>query len=325
MEPGASHAWSQSPQCGSPRGAAAGFHSKTWRTRASVGQHALESAAKWEEIFLRKRARDGGKVKTHYHGAGRLAELWAQMIDSRKASRGRIAAAERKDRKTCDELERMVREFSRRVDQAAGVLLVANGCHRPGRRWRRRKHVSEPEQLPPLPKPGKETDDVFIRAAKGDESVYPQVRAMLEAGDGGANALIHGIGSIANIARIRFINKICGKDILHKECVNAKLEFIRTALTDGEDNLTFLDFLMAERITVLWLDVYYAQLQAQFAAGELTPTLEWRQRRLTQASNRFDRACVAYARIRRLSKPRLVATVNVAANAAQVNVGGPQP
>jgi hypothetical protein len=159
--------------------------------------------------------------------------------------------------------------------------------------------------LPPPPKPGKDTDELFDRASRGDDKCYPLALALLADGERG-KALVEGIGSVANCLRNRIVDEISGKDILLQAAIHQKLQEIWTC-TAGPDP-SQIEVLLAERIAICWLLVYRYELQYALAlkAGSLNiKQAEWWQKKITMAHNRLMSAIVALAKVRRLAGPSL--------------------
>ena len=168
------------------------------------------------------------------------------------------------------------------------------------------------------PAPGQETDDVFSRAKKGDESCLPQVRALLDDGEYG-RSLRESAGSSAEWLRQNLIEKAAGKNVLVREAIEQKLDGLRAEL-EGP-NPTPIERLLAERASLCWFIVNRYE-NAYVNSKEWTiPQADFQHRKIDKAHARFISSLLTLARVRKLALPTL--QVNIARN--QVNVAETRP
>ena len=84
--------------------------------------------------------RVGGRVVKSYVGAGRVAELAAQLDAETRAEKARRVAEQKKERDALAALAAALAPLNELADAATAAALVAAGCHRPKRGpWRKRR------------------------------------------------------------------------------------------------------------------------------------------------------------------------------------------
>jgi hypothetical protein len=190
--------------------------------------------------------------------------------------------------------------------------MVAAGYHKHERTWRRRwksLRALEDNTVKP-PAPGKETDEMMMRAARGDHSVYPLVRAYLATPDRGA-AFVATLGNMANHVRNKLIDTITSKDILLQEAFMDHLNLLQGWLAGP--NPSPIEMVLAERAAICWLVVYRYEHIA-LNQHMTIPQSENIRRQVDSAHRRFVSTLVALARVRKLALPALVV--------AQINIAG---
>ena len=171
---------------------------------------------------------------------------------------------------------------------------------------------------PKPPAPGKETDDVFSRAKKGDESCLPLVRALFDDGEIG-RSMRESAGSSSEWLRRNLIEKAAGKNVLVREAIEQELDGLRAEL-EGP-NPTPIERLLAERAS-LCLFIVNRYENAYVNSKEWTiPQADFQHRKIDKAHARFVSSLLTLARVRKLAVPTL--QVNIARN--QVNVAESRP
>jgi hypothetical protein len=168
------------------------------------------------------------------------------------------------------------------------------------------------------PAPGQETEDVFSRAKKGDESCLPQVRALLNDGEYG-RSLRESAGSSAEWLRRSLIQKAAAKNVLIREAINQKLDGLQAEL-EGP-NPTPIERLLAERASLCWFILHRYEDSYVNSTGWSIHQANLQQRKIDKAHAPFVSALLTLARVRKLAVPTL--QVNVARN--QVNVAETRP
>ena len=93
----------------------------------------------------------------------------------------------------------------------------------------------------------------------------------------------------------------------------------------GYDNSSIMEQMLIDNVIISWLGVQWAnfQLTARMGKDEKIVILEFWERRLTAAQNRYLRASETLARVRRLMSARPALQLNIATQSGQqVNVAG---
>ena len=177
--------------------------------------------------FYYRSVRRGDRVASEYLGNGESARWWAESVAELKGVRERKRKLIRKIRASWLELEKPVKELCTVLDGLAGLVLIASGCRKLNRVWRRRRDMQALNgPLPPAPKPGAETDTLLARAAKGDETCYREVCALLEDGERG-QVLVDFFGNMVNYARNKLIKQAARGDLFVEEAMFQRLEHVR--------------------------------------------------------------------------------------------------
>jgi hypothetical protein len=263
--------------------------------------------------------REGGKVRQRYCPVGLIAQCESQWPAMRRELRELERAALEAARRELREPEGF-REFARSVDGLVGAAMMASGCHKTYRTWRRRRGKMGEVQAKAkvaVPAEGPETDELMKRAAKGDKSVLPRVHALLNSERG--TSMIHSVGSLAIHIRHQLIDAIAGKDILCNELLHRKTEDMCETLAGPEPSL--VEQLLAERVALLWLMAYRADQELINQANTPITTAQFRQQAATQANARLNAAIKTLAQVRKLALPVLklkLGQMNVAVGAQQV-------
>jgi hypothetical protein len=262
---------------------------------------------------------EGGRVRQVYYGAGMLG----QFADERRQMKRRRRALERTllktEREDCQVTERIARKFLDRAADLAGAVLLASGCHKVARTWRRKRGMGQtlPAKVKP-PAKGAETAAMFARAAKGDESVRPQVLALLDDEQRGF-FLVHTMGDMSQICRRRIIEAMSQGDILMEELLRRNVaEMIRELA--GEEP-SFIEQILSERAAVCWLLLWRYENRVVRNEGMTIPQLEYQQKLITAANNRLNAAIKTLCQVRRLALPALklkLGQMNLAVGAQQV-------
>ena len=156
-----------------------------------------------------------------------------------------------------------------------------------------------------------------MRAARGDASALPGIRAFLDDAESMLDEAIDLLrGDAARSVERQMVRDWKGDDLAGAEAARRKLAGLRAELAGP--GATPLERLLAERAALCWLAVYRAESGFAAARGLTTPESEAWQRRIGRAHRMFLSALRALAAVRRLAVPAL--QVNVAGR--QVNVAG---
>lgn len=191
-------------------------------------------------LYYYRQFREDGKVKSHYL-PGNLGVGWADVVRCRREQKQMF----REFRDLVVAEDKPIREVFRESQRIAALFMIAAGYHKPRRQWRRIKNVARrlANSSAPVPPQGEETQKLFDRAGRGDESCRDQVVALLADGERG-ECLIHGLGSLANIARENFVKQMCNGHILLEEAMSARFEHLREMIAGP--NCSPLEMLLAE-------------------------------------------------------------------------------
>lgn len=147
------------------------------------------------------------------------------------------------------------------------------------------------------------------RAARRDESALPGVREML---DERPQEYLD-LGDLARLTQRSQIAHITGKDLLFRELLTRKAEALREEVAGP--NPSPLERLLAERVVMCWLQLYYAELkytEDEWANTSWTQE-EWHQKRIDRLQRRYTAAIKSLAQVRRLLGVQV-----------QVNIAGQQ-
>jgi hypothetical protein len=262
------------------------------------------------------RRRAFGKLRQVYYGRGMLAAFADECRQMKRQRRALERAALEAEREECQVTERIAREFLDRAADLAGAVLLASGCHKVARAWRRKRGMGQtlPAKVKP-PAKGAETEAMFERAAKGDESVRPQVLALLDDERRGF-FLVHTMGDMSQICRRRIIEAMSQGDILMEELLRKNVaEMIRELA--GEEP-SFIEQILSERAAICWLLLWRYENRVVTNEGMTIPQLEYQQKLITAANNRLNAAIKTLCQVRRLALPALKIKLK------QLNIGAVQ-
>jgi hypothetical protein len=154
-------------------------------------------------------------------------------------------------------------------------------------------------------------DRLLKRATKGDKTVLPELRRLLDA----EPWLWQQAGDLSVQAERSWISMVAGENLVASESAPRKMDALRRELAGP--NPSVLERLLVDRVVLCWFQVNYCEtLFAQWAKDLTIPQADYHQRRLDRAHGRYLLAIRTLACVRRL----LVAPVQVNIGAQQVNV-----
>jgi hypothetical protein len=163
------------------------------------------------------------------------------------------------------------------------------------------------------PAPGPELNALIERANNGDESCFPEVRALLADGKRGM-FLREANGSPAELLRRHRTENACGKNVLIKEAMEQELDDLQADLAGP--NPTPIEKLLAERASICWFIVHRYEDAYARSSGWSIDQADLQHRKIDKAHARFLSALRTLAQVRKLAVPTL--QLNIARN--QVNV-----
>lgn len=148
-------------------------------------------------------------------------------------------------------------------------------------------------------------------AQRGDESVLPAVRALMQSTPDMAEAL----GNLASRAEKAWVKRVSGPHLLLSEAMTQKLAVMKATLLGPLPSE--LERLIVERVAICWLQVnYFDAKAAQPGDGQTFRQAEFALKQGEQSQRRYLRALKTLAEVRRLGVP--IVQLNVAKQ--QVNV-----
>lgn len=165
-----------------------------------------------------------------------------------------------------------------------------------------------------------EAQDAIKRAGEGDESALPAVRRYLD--ERGPEYL--DVLDVARIAKEVQIKRVFGPDdLVAQEVMERKMERMRREILGPSGAPSPLEGLLADRIVLCWLQLYYAETKHAERNLEDAPDINWtqdeyHQRRVDRLQRRYLAAIKGLAQVRKLLGPSV--QINVAEQ--QVNVAG---
>jgi hypothetical protein len=165
----------------------------------------------------------------------------------------------------------------------------------------------------PVERKGAKRQKLIERAAKGDRSCLPEIRALLTEDP----EFLEDVGSPARWFQGIILKKLDKQHLLVGEAVRQKLDKLRSEL-EGP-NPTPIERLLAERVCLCWFIMYYYETNYATAEDLLISQADYHQRKIDKAHARFLSALRTLAQVRKLALPAL--QVNIARN--QVNVTQP--
>ena len=162
-----------------------------------------------------------------------------------------------------------------------------------------------------LAKDDKKLRDLIDRAQDGDKEVLSVPRKVLDE----APRVARIIDLAKNVER-SIIEKMSGDDVFTQEAIPRNLKAMKREIA-GE-NPSPLERLLAEQITVCWLELQYFQAIYTQNLGKLTITQsDYHQRRIDKAHRRYLSSIKALAQIRKMGP---AVQINIAEK--QINTSG---
>jgi hypothetical protein len=143
---------------------------------------------------------------------------------------------------------------------------------------------------------GEDVDRLLERARKGDATVLPQLRRLLDA----SPEFWRGYGNLASQVRASWVQLAAGPNLLLAESLMRKAEELRTEVAGASPSP--LEQLLAERVVACWL-------QVSFYDGQVAQTREYTPAKAQILQNQRDAAQRNYlAAIKTLATVRKLLT-----------------
>jgi len=135
---------------------------------------------------------------------------------------------------------------------------------------------------------------VIDRAQDGDKEALPVLRKVLD-----EEPRIARFVDLARDVERSIVEKISGNDVFAQEAIPRNLKAMRREI--AREDPSPLERLLAERITVCWLELQYFEAIYAQNLGKLTITQsDYHQRRLDKAHRRYLSSIKALAQIRKM-------------------------
>src|SRR5262249_25436589 len=109
--------------------------------------------------------------------------------------------------------------------------------------------ADEKSQIDEIPKEHAELKRILKLAAKGDTSILPVLKKMLESG-----CFTESVGNLAARIQETIIDGAAGTDLLAKGAMSRKLEQLRNELTT--EDTSPLERLLIDRVVLCWLSLH---------------------------------------------------------------------
>jgi hypothetical protein len=255
----------------------------------------------WENRGGRKyyyhKFRSSERSLSLYIGTGKVAELFAQIVEDRRielAIERQIEQQRRQaQRDRLDAEERSVLEYFEQVEVQFQAAMRAAGWHQHRRQWRRRGLITM----------GKRNQIPSLGLVPNAEIEAAIARRLFAEDDG---TLVDSYGAdMARNAEDALISQITD-DPRQREALRRKLELIRADVAGPKP--TAIEGILARRVAFCWLDAYYMDMLSSLTmrAGGFDSSLsEYYQRRQNRAHRRLLSSCKALATCRRLALPEV--------------------
>jgi hypothetical protein len=260
--------------------------------------------------------RVNGRVVKEYVGTGEVAEMAARLDAEAAANRALVRAERLRTRAELEELDTLLEQIDREVNEFVSVAMTVAGFHRHRGEWRRKRTVATPDTPQPAPAPvpagaaPPTFDDLYARARTGDHNAMLLLRPLLD----DPTTVEEFGGNVARRSLNTAVWKMTGKDLVTREATARKLEQLRAELAGP--NPTLLEQMLVDRVVATWFQLH--RLEREFAlAGDDPKQIDDYQRSLTSSQNRYFTAIRELNRVRQAQQPPPV-QVNIAHE--QVNV-----
>lgn len=160
--------------------------------------------------------------------------------------------------------------------------------------------------------------ELLERAANGDESVLPAIRAIL---DLLPQSVSFFGGDPAHKAEESLLNSIAGENLAQREALLRRMEQLRIELSGA--NPEPLQKLLVERIVLCWLQSVHADCQYAYATVAAPTRVEFLQRHRGHAHRQFLSATKCLAAVRRFALPIKAGGDSAAFGLAETTTSGP--
>lgn len=167
----------------------------------------------------------------------------------------------------------------------------------------------------PKPKTKEDYRSLIEKASKGDESVLPVLRELIQQ----SPSLIESVGGdLPKTIERTILGSMAGDNLFFREAVNQKLNTLRNELSGA--NPSPLERLLIDRVVVAWLRLHDAELRQVKAASMPIAVAKYHEGRIETLNRQFLTSVKALATVRKLAIPVLIGQINIAAKQANQTV-----
>jgi hypothetical protein len=216
-------------------------------------------------VYIRS-VRSGAKVRHQYFGFGPGAVAAAAADDRRRAERGAARAVRQRQRSAWTEAWRPLQDLAAKTTVLMNAVLVADGFHRHGGVWRKRRRPMPTRTDMPTQTSGR--DDLIDRlrglsdrAQQGDAEAAAELGCLLDANPD----VWHKLGDLATAVRYAWAKRATAGDLLRSECLLRRVEAIEAKLSRPEPSQ--LERLLVKRVGAAYLSLQVAEIEAAAAAN----------------------------------------------------------
>ena len=154
--------------------------------------------------------------------------------------------------------------------------------------------MSETSQVPDEPPVVEDLNSLVKRARKGDETVLPQLRELLDT----RPELWQHFGNLAGHAREAWLRVISGDDLALKESTARKAQDLMRELAGPEPSV--VERLLAERAVLCWMQLAHADALAAQSLSQSRHLGDFWAKRQAGAHRRYLTSLAALVTLRRL-------------------------
>lgn len=231
--------------------------------------------------------RDGNKVRKIYIGTGAIGRAAELAIDIRRDRQERVRTWLQETAETYAELDAIDAELV--IDLAAclyathGFLVDAQAA----RRTIKTKGFNMIEGIPKVPLPPGELakwNELRLRASRGDRGAAAELLPLIDQHP----ELKSRWGDLSRIALNRWLTLIAGTDEVALKALHTEvMDLIRSLRSDAADPM---EDLLARRVGLLWLQMYYFDVQVADATTRTPREQEFLVRRQAAAEKAYAEA-----------------------------------
>jgi hypothetical protein len=223
-----------------------------------------------------------GRLRSLYCGGGARGEAAAAHYEAERAERKGRVARRRECRDRLKELDGKIKYYCKCVDELHDAFRRASGWHRIGTRWRRTGVIDRRTVM-------SSNKQSFDEAAR-----VRQLADMLAAGDFDAAMRRFG-GDMARTTAEMIIGQITD-DPIRREALRLKVGRLQAELAG--DDPSPIDRVLAERVSVCYMDTYYSDQLSQ--SNDDVGLAAFLQARQDRAQRRYVAAIRSLAECRRV-------------------------